>query len=133
MSQENVDVVRRSFEAYVRGDVRASLADFDPDVVTRRVAPAPDPQAYHGHDGLLQIVSDWTQDFDRFVATADELVDAGGDQVIARVHQEGYGKHSGAPVEAHFWFVYTLRDGRIIGLDMYMGKKQAFEAAGLRE
>jgi ketosteroid isomerase-like protein len=133
MSEEHVEIVRRSFEAYVRGDVRDSLAFYDPDVVTRRVAPAPDPQTYHGHEGLLQIVSDWTQDFDRFVATAEEFVDAGHDQVIARIHQEAYGKHSGAPVEADFWFVYTLRKQKIVGLDMYMGKRQAFEAAGLPE
>jgi ketosteroid isomerase-like protein len=133
MSRENVEIVPRSFAAYVRGDVRDSLAYCDSDVVTRRVAPAPDPQTYHGHEGLLQVVSDWTQDFDRFHATAEELIDAGPDQVIARVHQEAYGKHSGVPVEADFWFVYTLRKQKIVGLDMYMGKRQAFEAAGLPE
>jgi ketosteroid isomerase-like protein len=133
MSRENVEVVRRSFEAYSRGSVADSLSDFDPDVVTRRVAPAPDPQTYHGHDGLLQVVSDWTQDFERFVATAEEFVDADPDRVIARIHQEAHGKHSGAPVEADFWFVYTLRNGKITGLDMYMEKRQAFEAAGLSE
>jgi len=132
MSQENVEVVRRSFDAYTRGDVRNALVDFDPDVITRRVAPAPDPQTHHGHDGLLQVISDWTQDFDEFTATAEELIDA-GDHVIMRVHQQAFGKHSGAPVEADFWFIYTVGNGKITGLDMYTGKRQAFEAARVRE
>ena len=33
MSQENVEIVRRSDDAYLRGDRRIALAAFDPDVV----------------------------------------------------------------------------------------------------
>ena len=35
MSQENVEVVRASAAAYIRGDLDATLKDFDPDVVTK--------------------------------------------------------------------------------------------------
>ena len=33
MSQENVDNLRRGFEAYARGDLDEALANLDPDVV----------------------------------------------------------------------------------------------------
>jgi ketosteroid isomerase-like protein len=48
MSQENVEVVRRLFAAWEGGDLAGVLADLDPDMVTQRVPPAPDPQIYHG-------------------------------------------------------------------------------------
>jgi ketosteroid isomerase-like protein len=40
MSQENVEIVRRMYEAFHRGEVEAALACFDPEVVldvTRRL------------------------------------------------------------------------------------------------
>jgi ketosteroid isomerase-like protein len=31
MSKENVEIVRRAFEAYNRGDIEGAVADFAPD------------------------------------------------------------------------------------------------------
>ncbi len=36
MSQENVEAVRRAFEAFNRGDRDAAVADFAPDMRVRR-------------------------------------------------------------------------------------------------
>ena len=32
-----------------------------------------------------------------------------------------------------FWFVFGLRDGKVVTMDMYADKAQALEAAGLQE
>jgi ketosteroid isomerase-like protein len=32
MSQENVEIVRRGYEAYARGDMDAAVAPFDPEI-----------------------------------------------------------------------------------------------------
>ena len=133
MSQENVEIVRVGFQAWEDGDLAALLAPLDPEVITKRVHPAPDPQTYHGPEGALQSIIDWTEGFDEFEMTGEEFIDTGGDQVIVRVHQKASGETSGAPVEADFWFVYTLRDKKVTSLDMYMSKAQALEAAGLSE
>jgi ketosteroid isomerase-like protein len=47
MSQENVEVVRRSYESYLRGDLEAALAAFDPEVETYD-HDIPDAEAYRG-------------------------------------------------------------------------------------
>ena len=72
----------------------------------------------------------WTEGFDQFSASAEEFIDA-GEKVIVRVHQRARGQGSGVPVEADFWFVHTLSEGKITRLDMFASKAPALEAAGL--
>jgi ketosteroid isomerase-like protein len=54
MSEENVEIVRGTFEAFSRGDTPAMLELFDPSVVFTPLPEAPDFQSFHGHEGLLQ-------------------------------------------------------------------------------
>ena len=129
MSRENVEIVRRGFEAYQRGDIPAMLESAAPDQITYRAEP--DGATFHGPEGLLQAIAEWVEDFEEFTATPEELIDANDHQVVVRVHQEAVGSQSGAPIEADFWFVHTLSDGKVTRLDMFASKAQAFEAAGL--
>ena len=131
MSQENVEIVRRGYDAYARGDVAAMLADIDPEMVTYREEP--DGATFKGRDGLLQAIAEWVEDFDEFVATAEELIDANDRQVVVHVHQTATGSQSGAPIEGDFWFVHTLSDSKVTRLDMFASKDKALRASGLRE
>lgn len=131
MSQKNVEVVRRGYEAYARGGVQAMLEGISPEMVTYREEP--DGATYHGPEGLLRAISEWVEDFDEFTATPMEMIDANDHQVVVRVHQTATGSQSGAPIEADFWFVHSLRDAQVIRLDMFASKAHAFRAAGLEE
>lgn len=130
MSRENVEIVRRTYEAYAAGDIAALRAASAPDLVTVRYEP--DAATGHGLEGFLQVAADWISDFDEFSITADELIDA-GEHVIVRVHQRARGKGSGVSVEADFWFVHTLSNGQMTRLAMFATKGEAFKAAGLGE
>ncbi len=129
MSEENVEITRRGYEAYGRGDLDAVLDDIDPEMVTYRADP--DGAIFKGPEGFLAAISEWVEDFDEFTITPTEFIDASDSQVVVRVHQTAVGKQSGAPIEADFWFVHTLNAGRITRLDMFVTKSQALEAAGL--
>jgi ketosteroid isomerase-like protein len=131
MSQQNVEIVRRGFEAYERGDISAMLEHADPGQITYRAEP--DGATFRGPEGFLQAIAEWVEDFEEFTATPEEFIDANDHQVVVRVHQSATGAQSGAPIEADFWFVHTLREAKITRLDMYASKAQAFEAAGLSE
>ena len=131
MSQENVEIVRQAYEAYEQGDLAGMLKDADPDQVIYR--PDPDGRTYRGPEGFLQAFMDWTEGFDEFRASVGEFIDANDSQVIVRVHQHAVGAQSGVPIEADFWFLHTIRDKKIVRLDMFSRKAQALEAAGLRE
>ena len=129
MSEENVEIVRRGYEAYRRGDHAEMLKETDPELITYREAP--DGATYHGREGLFQAIADWVEDFEDFEMTAEEFIDANDHQVVVRVHQKAIGAQSGAPIEADFWFVHTVRGAKTTRLDMLTTKARALEAAGL--
>ena len=47
------------------------------------------------------------------------------------MRQRAHGTHSGVPIEAEFWFLYTFRNRKAVRLDVYRSRHQALEAAGL--
>ena len=76
MSQENVEIVRRAYEAFERGDLSAALEAFSPDLVTYIAPPIPVAGTYHGPEGFLQVTLDWAEGFDEVVMTGEEFFDA---------------------------------------------------------
>lgn len=133
MSKENVDLVRRGFELWLKGDFDSALQLMDDEVVTRRIAPVPDAGEWRGRDGFMNVYSEWTGMFEGFEQRPpDEYIDA-GDKVIARVEQTAHPGGSDAVVSETFWYLFEIRDARLVGLEIYADQNQAFEAAGLTE
>ena len=130
MSEENVDIIRRAYEAYAQGDLVAMVEDVDPKVITYTSV---DGATYHGPDGLIQAVAVWVEGFDNWTMTPEEFIDANDHQVIVRVHQSAVGAQSGVPIVADFWFVHTLSAGKTTRIDMLASEADALEAAGLSE
>jgi ketosteroid isomerase-like protein len=128
-----VEIVRRAFEAIERGDRAAWLKEYDADVVVQQTPPIPDARTYHGHEGLVQVLSDWTQVFGDLVMTPEDFADAGNDKVLVRIHQQARGASSGVPIDFYTWFVFTVGGGKIARLEMFNHRDQALEAAGLQE
>jgi ketosteroid isomerase-like protein len=132
VSEENVQLVRDAWDAFLRGDIERALESAHPDAIAYRAPPLPDPQIYRGRQGVLQMYADWTAQFGEFDMVTGEFTDA-GDHVVVEVIQHGTGLASGAEVEGRFWFVYTVADGKIVRQDVFNDREQAFEAAGLSE
>ena len=130
MSQQNVEIVRCSLEAFRDGQVEAALALGHPDIVSTRVDP--DGAVFHGHDGLLQLMADWTEGFEEWSYRAEEYVDA-GDRVVVHIRQWGRGAGSGAPVEADNWIVYAVEGGLITRAHIHSDRAQAYAAAGITD
>jgi ketosteroid isomerase-like protein len=124
---ENIELVREGLEAFLDGDLDRALELAHPDIVSTRTAPLPDPQTYHGFDGLVQMWADWTADFDEFEMESVEFAEV-GDRVIVEMINRGTGKASGVVVDGRFWFAYTLAGGKVVRLDAYLTKDQAFRA-----
>ena len=109
-------------------DIATSLAWFDEALVIHPII-GPD---WHGPEGVLGMAADWIEGFAEWSMSAEEFTDA-GDRVMVRVHQTGLGETSRVSVESDYWFVFTLSEGKIAILDMYIDRSHALEAAGLRE
>jgi ketosteroid isomerase-like protein len=129
MSEKNVEFVKGIYAAYDRGDLDAVVAQVHPDVLARA---HPIGEEYEGREGFLRFIANWTEQFDQFQQIPEEFIDA-GDRVIVRIHQRGRGKGSGVPVEARFWLVHLLDDGKNRRVDLFDDEASALEAAGLSE
>src|SRR4051794_163372 len=131
MSKENVEIIRRNYTAFDRGDFAAILEDVDPGIVIA-AHPRGDEGKYEGKDGFLSFITEWVEPFEEFSQTPEEFIDA-GNLVVVRVLQRARGKGSGVPVEGHFWLVHLMRDEKTVKLDLYDKEAEALEAAGLVE
>ena len=132
MSEENLQVVRAGFDAFSRGDMPAMLELVDPSVVFTQIPDAPDVQSFHGHEGFSQGLAQTIGIWDDFSIELREMRDF-DDHVLASLRWWGRGPSSGMQMEVDICALYTFRDGKIVGLQLFPSEQQALEAAGLSE
>ena len=137
MSEENVEVVRRVFDATARRDSTAVLALYDPEVEldlsrTSLAALLGGRGLYRGREGLRSMFGDWYEAFEDYEQRCEELIDA-GDQVITVVAGRGRGRASRTDVEMAFFIVWKVQEGKAVRLVWYATRAEALEAAGLPE
>jgi uncharacterized protein len=131
MSRENVEVVRRAFEAYARGDVETMLEALDQEVEWKQFE---EPVPVYGRDGVRGALRRWDETWDHLQVEAEEFIDA-GEFVVLLIRFRGLGRASGVPVEQSSYHVFTVRDGKVARMFEYgPGERaEALEAVGLRE
>ena len=131
MSQANVEIVRRLYEAFDRGEADVALTYFDPEVVmdaSHRV----DGRIGHGQRELISILTEWLGTWDDWREEIEEVRDL-GDRVLVTSTQRGRGKGSGVEWENRFAMLYEVRRGKITRWTIYDDLREALEAAGLSE
>lgn len=130
MPEENVEIVRKAFDYWERGEWARGEELYEDDCeVVFGTSWFPDADTYPvGREALAAWVA-FVDTFDKFALGADRLIDV-GEQVVALVWLRGRGQASGADVEAEVGAVFTLREGRITRWEM-TDRQQALEAAGL--
>jgi ketosteroid isomerase-like protein len=129
MSRENVEVVRRAWEAFVRRDDGAAFALYDPEITIHHQV---DGSVYRGLAGARAFVGDWLASWTDYSTDLEELIDA-GDDVIAVMRIRAQGRRSAVPVERREWHVWTVRDGRLWRFRIYATEAEALEAVGMSE
>ena len=134
MSQENVDLVRRAFDAFNRGgrDARASEAVLAPDVVWEVALGVSDfDGVYRGRAAVRRFWRTWVADFADLRLEIEELIDA-GERVFCVIRPMGRGRRSGIQVTGGLTFpVFTVRDGLVVRYQLFADRQKALEAAGL--
>jgi ketosteroid isomerase-like protein len=131
MSEENVEIVRRAWEAWERRDIEAMFALLDPAIVWEMHGGAIELRGlYHGHEGVGQLFQQWLESFetDSYEAHAETFIDA-GDNVVVGWRARARGKTSGAEVEMYRWHAYRISNGRVIRIDVFENKDEALEVA----
>ena len=128
MSEQNVEVVRRMYEARDSGDAAGALAQFHPEVVIDATARG-DTAIGHGREELAAIIAEWTEAFDEWREEIEEMRDL-GEKVYVAATQRGRGKESGVEVETRYALLYEVQDDKITRMTLFHGPSEALEAAG---
>ena len=133
MSEENVELVRRAFEAFNRGDHDAAFADLAPEFEYVPSGAIPGVTGIHrGPEGFRSFTRWLLDQFDDARVEVNEIF-AEGDRVIVSATNRGRGKRSGIDSSWQVWQVFTLRDGKAVRGEAFTSKEDALEAAGLPE
>jgi uncharacterized protein len=108
-----LELVKRSYVAFARGDLDAAMADMDPEIEWHQAQGLPHGGFYKGVDAVRRAIfdpldEDW---WDEFSADPDEFLDAGGEVVVLGRYR-GRAKGSGKPLDVPFVHVWTVRGGR---------------------
>jgi ketosteroid isomerase-like protein len=133
MSEENVEIVRRAYEAFNRGDLDGMVADFAPEFEYVASGAVPGTRGVHpGTEGFRQYTEGFWGEFDDAQIEVHELTEA-RDQVLASVTFRGRGKQSGVEASWDIWQLWTLRDGKNVRGEGFPSRDEALKAAGLSE
>jgi ketosteroid isomerase-like protein len=131
VSEENVEIVRRMNAAVNAHDLDAWMAYLDPAFEFVDHMGAVGEESGSGIDGIRRQAEGWLEAFPDFRVDTEEFIDA-GDRVVTVTHWHGTGAGSGLPYSQRAAEIVTLRDGKIVYLEMgFEDKAAALEAAGL--
>jgi uncharacterized protein len=134
MSEENVEIVRRGFAAFERGDMEAVLRLCDADIVITQPSEIPGiPAQQRGHRGVLEAFAIWPEQWEDYRVEILKIAAARGGKVFVTQRSHGRGKQSGIEVEMDFSVVFTIRDEKITEWRLFVQEDDALEAAGLSE
>jgi uncharacterized protein len=126
VSQENVEVVRRLFDSYRRGDYTGASACLAADVVYEVGQELP----ARGREAVRAMWERWDSTWDELETVPEEFVDAGS-QVLVTVHYSARGRGSGIKYEERLFDLYTFRDGQCVRKQEFRERSEALDAAGL--
>jgi ketosteroid isomerase-like protein len=131
MSEENVEIIRRVYDALNRNDWDAAFRDAHPDIeITFQRGPL--AGAHRGREKPQEIVADMRAAFDDWIIEPSEFLES-GNQVLAIVKNRLRPKGSDVEFETQNGHLWTIRDGTILSLTGYPNPDEALEAAGLSE
>jgi ketosteroid isomerase-like protein len=135
MSQENVEVVRSIYESVNRGDWDAAFRDQHLDVeLTTPPGPVAGPNAatYRGREEIQGFWEELQTPFEALSVEPEEFFEH-GDQIAVVVRGRMRPKGSSGEIENRTGNLWTLRDGKVVSMQIFPKPEEALQAAGLSE
>lgn len=124
MSEENVELVRRIYEAWEQEESARNFIAEDIEYVNPSYAV--EPGTRRGRKSF-RVIRDTYEDFQIRV---ERYVDA-GEEVVVLAQYKASGPGSGVPVSGEHGYVWTVRDGQAVRFQWFQSHREALEAAGI--
>lgn len=124
-----VAVVRRSYEAFARGDIDGVVAGMHPEIEWHQAQGLPHGGVYRGLDdvraGIFDpLERDWWSEFS---ADPQEFLDA-GDEIVVLGRYRGVAKGTGRSLDVPFVHVWTMRGERAVRFRQFLDTRGWVEA-----
>jgi ketosteroid isomerase-like protein len=134
MSQENVEIVRAAFEAFLEGDQEKTAQLVDPALEFHgTIGGLQEGQIAHGQSEIDQkFEAEDLEAWEERRLEPEEFIDA-GDDVVVLLHEYRRGKGSGVELETETAVVVTVSGGRVVRIQGYMDRDAALAAVGLSD
>jgi ketosteroid isomerase-like protein len=126
MSQANVEVVKRLFESYRRGDYAEAAACLAPDVVYEVGQELP----LRGREEVRAMWERWDSTWSGLETVPEDFIDV-GQHVLVTVFYSARGRGSGLEYEERLFDVYSFSDGQCVRKREFKQRSDAVEATGL--
>ena len=134
MSDEKIELVRRAYGAFNRGDIDGALAVCASDFKYTTSGAIPGvTETYRGPEGFKRFVGWLLDQFDDVQFEISDVIGHDDDQLVFRHTIRGRGKRSGAETRWDVWQVVRFREGKAVRARAFTTKEEALEAAGLEE
>jgi ketosteroid isomerase-like protein len=126
LPRDNVEIVRRAYDAFNRRDFDAALADVD-DAVRWTPIFSVETAVLEGKEAVRVA---WERQFESLDVSIEpvEIVAIDDSHVIVVARWTGRGSASGAPFDTNAAQLCTLRDGKLILLESFPTKEKALDA-----
>ena len=128
LTQGNIAIVRRAYEAVDARDVDKLKAMTTPDLVLR-ASPATDGKVHHGPEGIAEIFQAIRDRWREFHFEPLEFYIAGkrvlvlGTMVTKGKDEDGFASTAGQ--------IWTLEDDKVVSVEAFLDTESAIRAAGL--
>jgi ketosteroid isomerase-like protein len=135
MPQENVEVVRRLYGEFERGNFLGVAQLLDPGVEwqwSRRSTALIGGKSFRGLEQVEAGIREWLIDWEWFSVIGEEFIDA-GDHVVVKARTEARLRDGRGAVPDHHTDVITVRDHKVLRMETFDDRSDALEAAGLSE
>jgi ketosteroid isomerase-like protein len=135
MWQENVDTVARLYnECWAPGKLELVPEILHPDIVWTAIESAPDSGTRRGHVECRGHMNDWLEGFELKLMPIQEARSAPDGRLVCDLHVIGTERRTRLTTDIEFSAAFRFApDGRLIGIHEYATRREALEAAGLRE
>jgi ketosteroid isomerase-like protein len=134
MSEENVDVIRASFEFWRDGRTGEWIGTLDADIEWDISAhPSPDfPDRGSGRDAFVGHMGNYLSGWTGYEASTKELIDR-GDNVVVVLHERARMPDSDMMLDRDLPTVWAVRDRRAVRFRVFKTRAEALGAVGLSE